>query len=151
MPSIDASIVVPGQAAHLGRLNDFLGSFWELHDLPFADLMRMELCLEEVYINVVTHGIEGVPPPPGHDEHPVTLTLSLDDGRVEMTVEDHGVAFDPLAEEEVDTAMPMEERGIGGLGIHLVKTLMQEVRYERTGDRNRLVMTAVLGASAEGA
>lgn len=139
-----ASIVVPAEAAELGRLFGFLNGFWEAHDLPFADSMRFELSLEEVFINVVTHGVEGVAPPPGHDAHPVTVSLALAGDRLEMVVEDHGMAFDPLGRDEVDTDAPMEERGIGGLGIHLVKTLMQDVRYERTGDRNRLIMVGEL-------
>ncbi|MFO1540299.1 MAG: ATP-binding protein [Chloroflexota bacterium] len=139
-----ASITVPAEAAALGRLVGFLGAFWEAHDLPLADTMRFELCLEEVFVNVVTHGIEGVAPPPGHDAHPVTVALDLDGDRLAMVVEDHGMEFDPLAQDAVDTDAPMEERGIGGLGIHLVKTLMQESRYERSGDRNRLVMVGVL-------
>jgi len=139
-----ASITVPAEAAELGRLFGFLGGFWEAHDLPPGDAMRFELCLEEVFVNVVTHGIDGVAPPAGHDAHPVTVSLALDGDRVEMVVEDHGMEFDPLAQDEVDTDAPMEERGIGGLGIHFVKTLMQENRYERSGDRNRLVMVGVL-------
>ena len=139
-----ASITVPAEAAELGRLVGFLSGFWDAHELPFADSMRFELSLEEVFINVVTHGVDGVAPPAGHEVHPVTVSLALAGDRLEMVVEDHGMAFDPLGRAEVDTDAPMEDRGIGGLGIHLVKTLMQEVRYERTGDRNRLVMIGEL-------
>ncbi len=145
--SAAGSIVVRAEVAELGRLGGFLTAFWEAHDLPLADSMRFELSLEEVFINVVTHGIEGVAPPVGHDTHLVTMALALDGDRLEMVVEDHGQAFDPLGQPEVDTDAPIEDRGIGGLGIHLVKTLMQDVRYERTGDRNRLIMMGELTRS----
>ena len=60
---------------------------------------------------------------------------------MEVAVEDDGVAYDPLVETpEFDPNQSMEERRIGGIGVHLVRTLMDEVEYLRVGDRNRLTM-----------
>jgi anti-sigma regulatory factor (Ser/Thr protein kinase) len=59
---------------------------------------------------------------------------------VTVTVEDDGVPFNPLEATEPDLDRPLEERSIGGLGIHLVKNLMDDVEYRREAGRNYLVM-----------
>ena len=135
------TIVVPGDPGELHHLNAFLDAFWERHDLPPGDAMRVELGLEEVFINVVTHGLVGSVPA----SVLVTVELRLDDGRLELAIEDPGPPFDPLAAAPADTTSGVETRHLGGLGILLVRTLLDDVRYERRGDRNRLVMTARLG------
>jgi serine/threonine-protein kinase RsbW len=57
-----------------------------------------------------------------------------------VTIEDDGVAFDPLARAAPDVTADLDEREIGGLGIHLVRTLMDGMTYERRGERNVLVI-----------
>lgn len=140
MRPITDSIVVPGSSAELHHLHAFLGAFWQRHALPHGDAMRVELALEEVFINVVTHGLVGADPADAH----VTVDLRLDDGRLEVAIEDPGPPFDPLHGPPADTTSAMEARHLGGLGVHLVRTLLDDVRYERLGDRNRLTMTARL-------
>jgi anti-sigma regulatory factor (Ser/Thr protein kinase) len=142
MSAITDSITVPGKPGELRHLHAFLGAFWARHDLPPGDAMRMELGLEEVFINVVTHGLASVE----MVNAPVTVDLRLQDGSLELGVEDSGPAFDPLAQGPVDTTSGMATRRMGGLGIHLVRTMLDDVRYERVGDRNRLVMIARLGS-----
>jgi len=141
MSAITDTIVVPGSPGELHHLNAFLGAFWERHDLPRADAMRVELGLEEVFINVVTHGLVGADPATAT----VTVDLRLHDGQLELAIEDPGPPFDPLHMGPVDTTSGMETRHLGGLGIHLVRTMLDDVTYERRGDRNRLVMLARLG------
>ena len=139
--------MVPGSPGELHHLNAFLGAFWERHALPAGDAMRVELGLEEVFINVVTHGLVGADPEAAR----VTVDLCLADGRLELAIEDPGPPFDPLhLGVPVDTTSGMETRHLGGLGIHLVRTLLDDVRYERRGDRNRLTMTARLGHHRSG-
>ncbi|MDR3095034.1 MAG: ATP-binding protein [Bacteroidales bacterium] len=55
-----------------------------------------------------------------------------------FTVEDTGIAFDPTATPPADTSLPLEQRPTGGLGIHLVRQIMDEVNYCRTGETNQL-------------
>jgi serine/threonine-protein kinase RsbW len=61
-------------------------------------------------------------------------------GELKAEVEDDGQPFNPLEAPEVDTTKPLEERTIGGLGIHLVRKLMDGLDYQRQGDRNLLTM-----------
>ena len=67
---------------------------------------------------------------------------SRDADRLCLSVEDDGRAFDPLARAVPDTGLAVEEREIGGLGIHFVRSLVQDIAYERRGPLNRL--TAIL-------
>lgn len=102
--------------------------------------MRVELGLEEIYANAVTHGAEGRDP----DVTTVTVDLRLSGRRLELTVEDEGPPFDPLTAPPPDLTTTLDRRRPGGLGIHLVRKLMDDVRYERRDDRNRLLLVAHL-------
>ena len=60
--------------------------------------------------------------------------------RLKFSIIDSGTPFDPTAKEEVDTTLAAEERSIGGLGIHLVRQLMDSINYERVGGKNILTL-----------
>lgn len=93
------------------------------------------LGLEEVATNVVRHGGSG----PGSSEIEIEVTSSDDEVRVE--VRDGGKAFDPFDEApEPDLDAGVQDRQIGGLGVHFVKVLMDETSYSREGGRNHVTM-----------
>ena len=103
-----------------------------------SDTHALLLSIEEIITNVLRHGYQGTP-------HPVALTLeAVPPDRVRAVVVDRAPAYDPLARPEVDTNLPLEDRPIGGLGVHLVKCLMSETRYERRDGQNILSMELVL-------
>lgn len=103
---------------------------WE-QDVTYA----IVLSLEEVATNVVRHGGGE----PGSGEIEIEVTSSDDEVRVE--VRDGGRAFDPFHEApEPDLDAGVEERKIGGLGVHFVKVLMDETAYSREGGRNHVTM-----------
>jgi anti-sigma regulatory factor (Ser/Thr protein kinase) len=96
----------------------------------------MEVSLDEVLANVVRHGLAG-----RGESAWVELELQLEPGdppRCEVRIEDDGPEFDPLRAAAPDTSLGVDEREVGGLGIELVKRLMDEVHYERRDGRNRL-------------
>lgn len=94
------------------------------------------LALEEVVTNVIRHGYDD------GQEHPIEVTLSADfSGAVRLVVRDQGKPFNPLDAPVPDTSAPLDRRPAGGLGIHLVRHVMDEIRYERSGDCNVLTMT----------
>jgi anti-sigma regulatory factor (Ser/Thr protein kinase) len=126
---------VPSDALHLPALAKFLDDFWSQTDLPVAEAMTFQLALEEVFMNVVMHGTQG-------DRTPrVEVSLTLIDGGVTLMVEDDGPPFDPLSLPAPDLMASLEERPVGGLGVFLVRQIMDSVRYQRRGARNRLQMT----------
>ena len=72
----------------------------------------------------------------------VEVTVDVSDDVLTFVIKDHGAAFDPTQHEEVDIDAEIDERAIGGLGIHLIRAIMDTVEYQRTSDGyNRLVLT----------
>ena len=106
--------------------------------LPQALNMPINLALEEAVTNVMMYAY------PGRNDGQVfveyTEAESEKGKKLIFTISDSGIPFDPTQKAEVDTSLPAEEREIGGLGIHLVRQLMDEVRYERDEGKNILTL-----------
>jgi anti-sigma regulatory factor (Ser/Thr protein kinase) len=130
----DAFLTARNDLSELGRLNDFVSEFLSDNSLPAEFALDMSLALEEVFSNAVLYGYQD------SAEHEITVRLAVQGGDVVLTVEDDGKAFNPLEIPPVDITLPLEERPVGGLGIHLVRSLMSKVEYERRDGRNRLEM-----------
>jgi anti-sigma regulatory factor (Ser/Thr protein kinase) len=104
------------------------------HGLSRHVTWPFQVALDELVSNVVHHGAgEGA-------GARIAIELRLADQHLEVVVVDEGAPFDPLQAPEPDTALPLEERPIGGLGLMIVKRLMDQVAYERAGGRNRLTI-----------
>jgi serine/threonine-protein kinase RsbW len=102
--------------------------------------IRVVLVLEELFTNTVAHGYA-----PG-GEGPVWVALALAGSAIEITYEDAGPPFDPFG--GAPAACALEERGVGGVGLALVRGLSASRRYARIGDRNRVILTVALDAAA---
>jgi serine/threonine-protein kinase RsbW len=139
--SAQRTAAVPAEAAQLAVLNQFLRDFWSEQGLPPEQALSFELALEEIFVNVVTHGA------PQGQVPQVAVTLSLQGRELSMTLEDDGPQFDPLSLPPPDVTASVSERRQGGLGIFLVRQLMDDVRYQRVAARNRLTMSKHLEAS----
>jgi anti-sigma regulatory factor (Ser/Thr protein kinase) len=122
-------------AAETGRLDEvmtwFAGRCTELSVLPEL-AARLAVVVEELASNVAVHG--GQPPP--------TVEIGLDGttSSFELTVEDDGVAFDPTAVPLAEPSGDADQRQIGGLGVLLARSQMDEVSYTRQEGRNRLTL-----------
>ena len=132
--SADAAIQVRNHVTELARLHEFLAAFWASNQLPKDAMFDLDLALEEIVTNVIFHGYRD------GGEHAIHVGLALRDRVVSLTVEDEGVPFNPLDSPAADDTSPIEARPIGGLGIHLLRKLMDEIEYAREGNRNRLVV-----------
>ncbi len=131
---------VPAQVAELATLQGFLGAWWAASGLPEGAIFAFELALEELFINAVTHGAA------------TRFSLSLElagEASVRMTLTDDSPPFDPLSLATPDLDSPLEERNIGGLGLHLIRTMMDEVVYCREENLNRLMVAKTLVPSTE--
>lgn len=131
---VQAHYTARNDLSELARLSEFLAAFGDRAGLPEDVRGDLELALEEIFVNAATHGH------PEGGEHAIAVRISLDGSVVTLVVEDDGVPFNPLEARLVDLDLPVTERGIGGLGIHLVKGVMDELEYARLEGRNRLVM-----------
>lgn len=124
---------VPASGPALARIGETLDAFCAAEHLPDAVAWQLRVALDEIIGNIVAYG-------PAAGRTP-TIEVSLHRGSrgVEIVVEDDGPAFDPLSSPAPDLTRPLEERQPGGLGIALVRSLMDAVRYERT-PRNVLTL-----------
>ncbi len=140
---ITRQIEVPAATENLSVLQAFLEDFWQAARLPLEAQFAFSLGLEEVFVNVVTHGIS----PSGAGR--VFASLVADDASVELTLRDDTRAFNPLDLPAPDLEASLEERPLGGLGVHLVRTLMDAVSYRRVGDQNQLTLRKAVVRAAD--
>ena len=128
-------MTVPGDASRLPVLTRFLQEFCTAATLPPAEVLPFEIALEEIFMNVVMHGS------PAGGLARVEVTLELVGDSFMLMVEDNGPAFDPLTLPAPNITVPLGDRRVGGLGVYLVRQMMDAVSYARDGPRNRLSMT----------
>jgi anti-sigma regulatory factor (Ser/Thr protein kinase) len=121
----------------VGQVAGALDAFCAAERLPEDVAWRLRVALDEIVANIVAHGtVEAHSPEARPGAPPAEPALDVwfhrEGPLVEVTVADDGPAFDPLARPDPVVTEPLERRQPGGLGIALVKALMDEVRYERT-------------------
>lgn len=124
--------IAPDRGA-VARANAAFTAFAEANAVPAGVRRSLNVALDELLQNTIAHGFAGRQ---GGGIGVVTIAVELEMDRVTVTLTDDGRPFDPLGAAAPDTAGSLEERPIGGLGIHLVRQLMDEVRYQRRADRN---------------
>lgn len=127
-------IKIVNKISEVSRVVDSVEAFAEEIDLPFKVLNTVNLALDEIVTNIISYGYTD------DENHEIEIELILLDGVLTVKVEDDAKAFNPLDQPEPDTDIPLEEKKIGGLGIHLIKNLMDELEYIRVNDKNVFVM-----------
>lgn len=115
------------------QASEALDSFCAGEHVPAGTAWQLHVALDEIVANIVSHAAEGAEAPA------FDVWFRRDGDFIEITVGDDGPPFDPLARADPAVNLPLEARQPGGLGIMLVKSLMDEVRYERT-TRNMLTI-----------
>jgi serine/threonine-protein kinase RsbW len=125
--------VIPRTDSISGLL-DRLEAYAETTALPSRAAHRLAMVCEELATNVAMHGGSGVTY--------VEIAVGCDGEQLHVSIEDDGQPFDPLAMPAPDITARLEDRKIGGLGIHFVRNMVKDLTYERAGAVNRL--TAVL-------
>ena len=133
------TITLRNDPAEIPRLAEFVDAFCAPLGPTPKDVFALQLTLEEAVTNVIDHGYADGQP------HTFTVELAAADRRVTAIVTDDAPTYDPLTRAEVDITLPLEDRPIGGLGVHLVKKLTDSARYERRDGRNILTFVRTLG------
>ena len=123
---------LPTRLSEIERLADAVSAALpDRPDLAFS----ANLCLEELITNIITHGLHGAP------DRIIQVRMSMSDEWLEIILKDDAPPFDPFKEvPEPDFDIALEDRPIGGLGVHLVKTLMDDARAHYDGSGNLIVM-----------
>jgi anti-sigma regulatory factor (Ser/Thr protein kinase) len=131
--SIQRSITLPNDIATITQLSELVETVCEEKGLDMALTMNLNLALEEAVVNVMSYAYPD-------SQGDVKVDIMIDDQKVVSILTDSGIPFDPTQKGDVDTTLPAEERPIGGLGIHLVKQIMDKVSYQYVGNQNILTL-----------
>jgi anti-sigma regulatory factor (Ser/Thr protein kinase) len=120
--------------AALAQLHAAVGEFCRRRAIHPDIEFKIDLALEEVFTNIVRHGYDD------SDPHEIMVRLHSSRERIRIRIEDDGRHFNPLLAPAVDLNAALSERRVGGLGVHLVRRLMDQVRYRRQADGNQLTL-----------
>lgn len=132
------SLTLNNQIEEIPSLAAFIEEVCEVAGASASVTMNMNLALEEAVTNVMLYAY------PKGEQGTVTITAEVAQGTLTFVITDSGKAFDPTAQAEADVTLGVEERPIGGLGIFLVRQLMDRVGYERKDDCNVLTLVKQL-------
>jgi anti-sigma regulatory factor (Ser/Thr protein kinase) len=138
------ALTLPGRLESLDQVAEFVQAAAHEAHLDTKAAYRLQLAVDEVATNVVTHayqekGLEGQ----------LYLTAEIDEHALRIHIEDTGQPYDPTTRPDpTNLDQPLEDREIGGLGLFLARRSVDELRYERRGDRNRITCLIRRPASA---
>ena len=128
------SITLSNDIEEVPQLAEFVDHVCEAMGFDEATSMQMNLAIEEAVVNVMNYAY------PEGTKGNVNIEVQANDVRLKFVISDNGKRFDPTTVAAVDTTLSAEERSIGGLGIFLVRQLMDSVNYERIGGFNVLTL-----------
>lgn len=131
---LQKSIVLPNDIQEVPQLAAFVDEVCETLGFDATVTMQMNLAIEEAVVNVMNYAY-----PPGiHGD--VSIEAQSNDVRLKFIITDSGAPFDPTVKSDADITLSAEERPIGGLGIYLVRQIMDSINYERVDGRNVLTL-----------
>ena len=137
---LDETLIMKNNVREIGRLGPFVSEISEKIGLETALTRKLRLAVEEAMVNVIDYAY------PIGTEGNVTLRAMYDGHNLKMMIIDSGIPFDPTAREKADTSLSAEDRQIGGLGILLVRELMDTINYERDNGQNILTLIKKINA-----
>ena len=130
--SNELRVTLPVRVSELRDLATMVEDFGDANKLPAPKVFAINLELDELITNTVTHGSFEAGIDPRIDIH-----LRVESDMLILTMEDNGKPFDPTFDTEPNTTSPLESREVGGLGLHLVKSFADRVSYEFVEGKNR--------------
>ena len=129
------SIVLNNDIQEVPLLATFVEGVCEEVGMDAATTMQMNLAMEEAVVNVMNYAY------PIGEKGEIAIEATTDNGMLNFVIKDSGTPFDPTEKEDADTTLSAEERPIGGLGIFLVKQIMDNVSYEYKEGKNVLTLS----------
>jgi serine/threonine-protein kinase RsbW len=139
MSASDLAFTLRNQRSEIARMTAFMETFCAANGISDDDTFNLHLVLDESIINVIVHGYED-----GAD-HEIQVGLHFDEGRIVVDIDDDGIPYNPLDAPAPRFDLPVEQRRIGGLGVHIMKTLARSIEYSRENGRNHLRIVLNLG------
>jgi len=134
-------LTIPADMSGLKEILDGLAILLEEQGFPFELISDVQLATDEAVTNAISHGYDG-------REGEVRVIAEADDQEVVVIVEDGAPAFDPVTFVSRDISKDGDDRPIGGLGLILIRNVMDEVRYERRDGKNIFTMVKRGGSTS---
>ena len=131
---MEKSIILANEISEIGRLADFIEDMGNEFSLAPDIIFNLNLVLEEAVANIINYAY------PKDEHESIYLSARMHEDSIVLVLTDTGKEFDPTMAPEVDVTLSAEERQIGGLGIFLIRQIMNEVRYERIDGKNVLTL-----------
>ncbi len=134
METISKQLVLKNAISEIRMLSNTVKEFSEENSLSGEVTHDIQLVLEEIFSNIVFYGFSD------QDEHQIAISFSLRNNTLVLEIKDDGIPFNPMESKIPDLDIPIEERKTGGMGIHIVRELVDEIEYSRKQNNNILVM-----------
>jgi len=128
-----SEISITNQHDNIEKVIEHFDAFCEENKIDMACNQKMNLSLDDLVNNIISYGYKD------DEEHSIIVKFTLFENELMVVVEDDAIPFNPFAGDDVDTALSIDEREIGGLGIHLVKKLMSSYDHDRKANKNLLM------------
>ena len=128
-------LTIAATVENIEAVTDFVNEQLEALDCPMKVQMQIDIAIDELFSNIAHYAYN-----PEIGKATVRVEVIEDPLAVVITFIDNGVPYDPLAKADPDTTLSAEERGIGGLGIYMVKKSMDEIAYEYKDGQNILTI-----------
>jgi sigma-B regulation protein RsbU (phosphoserine phosphatase) len=131
----EATVRIENDLSEIAKVHEKLDDFAKKFGVPLAIARTFHTIFDDLLDNVISYGF--------NDEHRhfIDISLELTASSLIVSIADDGVPFNPLAETAPDTTLSIEDRQIGGLGIHIVINMVDDISYQRTADKNVLTLT----------
>jgi serine/threonine-protein kinase RsbW len=129
------TVTLKNRLSEIARVAHVVETFGSRHALPARLVFEVNLALDEILTNVISYGYDD------DAEHDIVVRLTMQPGELAVQVEDDGRPFNPLDVAAPSLDVPLQERPIGGLGVHLVRKVIDGVEYRRQDGKNIMVMT----------
>ena len=136
MPGV--TVRIENDLSEIPKVDEKLDEFAEQFGLPPAIAATFHIIFDDLLNNVISYGFND------GQRHFIEVGLELTENSLIVSIADDGVPFNPLAADTPDTQLSIEDRQIGGLGIHLVINMVDDISYQRTADKNVLTLTKSL-------
>ena len=138
-----AEIRIANQLAEIGKVIDLVDAFGRNHALPERVRHDMSVAVDEIISNIIHYSYRDAA------SHDIAVCLRLQAGELQAEIVADGAAFDPLEYKAPRPSGPVKQRALGGLGLHLVASLMDKVRYSRSGNKNHVTLVKKTAGSAD--
>ena len=141
MTKRDYCFELKSKLSELKALCSYLEDYGTMMELSKKCLFEINLGLDELFTNIISYGFED------QSEHQIKFSLAKDRDTFVVQVEDDGVPFNPLKVASPEVSQDLESINIGGMGIHLVKKMMDDIDYQRAEGKNKLILTKCLNTA----